>query len=327
MFVIALTIREAWQDAPGGLNGPWCWWAPICWSAVCTSPSTRWPPPVTRGCGARSRSPWLPTLAGGALLVAGALLRLDPDAAVRRCPPGGGVGVYVTSRRGNWRLRSVAHLTNDTGCSSSWPSASRWSPSGWARPSSPSAPRCWSRPSWAWPSPSACGGCTSTWSPWRPSTDLLEARGQARVDLAVDAYNGGYFPLVAGIVLTALGVEGVLAHAGDREPLGAFALALFGGVMLYLAGQLLFKRRMHNAMSLPRLVTIGVLVAALPAAVVLPPLVALAGLVLVLAALIVVDHSSVCRPAATSARLVSADRGLVASVRILEPSFQGTLLP
>ena len=96
--------------------------------------------------------------------------------------------------------------------------------------------------------------------------------------------------MVAGIVLAALGVEGVLAHAGEREPLGAFyALALFGGVMLYLAGQLLFKRRMHNTLSLPRLVTIGVLLAALPAAVVLPPLAGLAGLVVILAALIVVE--------------------------------------
>ena len=71
--------------------------------------------------------------------------------------------------------------------------------------------------------------------------------------------------LVAGIVLAALGVEGVLA------------------------GQLLFKRRMHNTLSLPRLVTIGVLLAALPAAVALPPLAGLAGLVLILAALIVVE--------------------------------------
>ncbi|HEV2825906.1 MAG TPA: low temperature requirement protein A, partial [Actinomycetota bacterium] len=119
---------------------------------------------------------------------------------------------------------------------------------------------------------------------------LLEARGQARVDLAVEAYTYGHFPLVAGIVLAALGVEGVLAHAGDREPLGAFyALPLVGGVVLYLAGQLLFKRRMHNALSLPRLVTICVLLVALPAAVLAPPLVGLAGLVLILAALIVVE--------------------------------------
>ena len=38
-------------------------------------------------------------------------------------------------------------------------------------------------------------------------------------------------------MLAALGVEGVLAHADEAEPLGAFyASALFGGVALYLAG-------------------------------------------------------------------------------------------
>jgi low temperature requirement protein LtrA len=119
---------------------------------------------------------------------------------------------------------------------------------------------------------------------------LLEAHGQARATLAVEAYTYGHFPIVAGIVLAALGVEGVVAHAGEREPLGVFyALALFGGVALYLAGQLLFKRRLHNLLSLPRLVAMCVLLAALPAAAVLPALVGLAGLVLILAALIVVE--------------------------------------
>jgi hypothetical protein len=42
-------------------------------------------------------------------------------------------------------------------------------------------------------------------------------------------------------------------------------------------------------LSLPRLVATGVLLAALPAAIVLPPLVGLAGLVVILAALIVVE--------------------------------------
>jgi low temperature requirement protein LtrA len=42
---------------------------------------------------------------------------------------------------------------------------------------------------------------------------------EGRVDLAVGASTCGHFPLVAGIVLAALGVEGVLAHAGEREPL------------------------------------------------------------------------------------------------------------
>jgi low temperature requirement protein LtrA len=119
---------------------------------------------------------------------------------------------------------------------------------------------------------------------------LLEVHGQDRVDLAVEAYTYGHLPIVAGIVLAALGVEGVLAHAGEREPLGAFyALPLFGGVALYLVGQLLFKRRMHRALSLARLVATGVLLAAVPAAVALPPLVGLGGLVVILAALIVVE--------------------------------------
>lgn len=119
---------------------------------------------------------------------------------------------------------------------------------------------------------------------------LVEARGQARVDLAVEAYTYGHFPIVAGIVLAALGVEGALAHAGESKPLGVFyALPLFGGCALYLAGHLLFKRRTHGVLSLPRLLATCVLVAVLPAAVVLPPLVGLAGVVVILAALMVVE--------------------------------------
>jgi hypothetical protein len=84
--------------------------------------------------------------------------------------------------------------------------------------------------------------------------------------------------------------------------LGAFyALPLFGGVALYLVGQLLFKRRMHSALSLPRLVTAGVLLAALPATAVLPPLAGLAGLVVILAALMSSRPLSMRRSDATSA--------------------------
>lgn len=48
-------------------------------------------------------------------------------------------------------------------------------------------------------------------------------------------------------------------------------------------------QRMRSARSLPRLLAICVLLAALPAAVVLPPLAGLAGLVVIVAALIVVE--------------------------------------
>ena len=86
---------------------------------------------------------------------------------------------------------------------------------------------------------------------------LAETQGQARARLALEAYTYGHFPIVAGIVLTALGVEGVLAHAAAARPLGGFyAAALLGGAALYLAGELLFKQRMHRTLSLPRLVVV-----------------------------------------------------------------------
>jgi hypothetical protein len=70
------------------------------------------------------------------------------------------------------------------------------------------------------------------------------------------------------------------APGGLNGPLvlGVPTYSLFGGVALYLGGQLLFKRRIHNLLSLPRLVAICVLLAALPAAAVLPSLVGLTGL-------------------------------------------------
>jgi low temperature requirement protein LtrA len=97
-------------------------------------------------------------------------------------------------------------------------------------------------------------------------------------------------PIVAGIVIAALGVRGVLAHAEQTAPLGVFdAAALFGGFAIYLGGHLLFTQRMHNALSIPRLITICVLLAILPGAAFLPPLAGLAGLVAILMTLIAVE--------------------------------------
>ena len=111
--------------------------------------------------------------------------------------------------------------------------------------------------------------------------------GAARVRMAIEAYTYGHFPIVAGIIIAAVGIEGVLAHAGDGKGLGTFyALPLYGGVVLYLLGHLFFKRRVLGRTSRERLVAIVVLLAAVPAAIAVAPLVALGGLVLVLGALI-----------------------------------------
>jgi low temperature requirement protein LtrA len=117
---------------------------------------------------------------------------------------------------------------------------------------------------------------------------LRDAQGQARARMALEAYSYGHFPIVAGI--TAFGVEGVLAHAGDTRPLGAFdALVLLGGPALYLTGHLIFKNRMQYPLSRPRLITALLLLAATPAAAALPPLAGLAGLVAILAVLFITE--------------------------------------
>jgi low temperature requirement protein LtrA len=71
--------------------------------------------------------------------------------------------------------------------------------------------------------------------------------------LALDSYAYLHLPMVAGIVFAALNVEETLAHVGD--PLGTIpAVALCGGVALYLLGHNAFRLREEGSVSVPRLV-------------------------------------------------------------------------
>ena len=291
IFVVALTIPEAWQDAPGGLNGPL-----VLVGAYLLVRSVHLTLYAVAAAGDRELRhqlaiTWGPLLASAALLVAGALVggraqtwlfagALLVDWA----------GVYLTSREGDWRLHSAGHWTERHGNFIILAVGESVVAIGAGAAQQPiSAPLL----------VGAVLGVAVAVGLWWLYFDvaslaaeqrLAEIQGQARVRLVVEAYTYGHFPIVAGIVLAALGVEGVLAHADETKALGGFsAAALFGGVALYLAGELVFKQRLHGTLSLPRLVAIGVLLAALPAAAVLPPLVGLAGLVIILAALIVVE--------------------------------------
>ena len=291
MFVIALTIPEAWRDIPGGLDGPMvlvvayllvrCVHLTVYAAVATDDPALRHQVAIT----------WLPTTAGAGLLVAGALVGgwrqtlLFAAALLVEW-----VGAYLTSRQGNWRLHSPVHLTERHNLFIILAIGESIVAIGVGAAEQPIS------------TPLLVGailGVAVAVCLWWLYFDmaslaaehrLVETQGQARVNLAVAAYTYGHFPIVAGIVLAALGVEGALAHAGDTEPLGAFyALPLFGGLALYLAGHLLFIHRMHHALSLPRLLAAGVLLVALPAAIILPPLAGLAMAVVILAGLIVVE--------------------------------------
>jgi low temperature requirement protein LtrA len=113
---------------------------------------------------------------------------------------------------------------------------------------------------------------------------LSAASGEERARLARDCYSYLHLPMVAGIIFVALGVKQTLSHVGD--PLGTVpAVALCGGVALYLLGHNAFRLRGVGSVSVPRLVATILCCALIPLAVSIPSLIILAVLALLLCAL------------------------------------------
>jgi low temperature requirement protein LtrA len=111
------------------------------------------------------------------------------------------------------------------------------------------------------------------------------AAGRERNEIARDSFSYLHFPMVAGIVLLALGLKKTLAHVED--PLEVVpAVAALGGTALYLLAHVAFRWRNVHRFSSQRLLCAGVLVALVPLATVVPALVTLSMLVAVLSALI-----------------------------------------
>jgi low temperature requirement protein LtrA len=108
---------------------------------------------------------------------------------------------------------------------------------------------------------------------------LARTEGDAQAALARDAYSYLHMPMVAGIILVALGLKKSLAHPGDA--LAAVpSLALYGGAALYYAAHVAFRRRILGSWSGARALAVVVLSAA---AVVGPRVPALTSLALVAA--------------------------------------------
>jgi low temperature requirement protein LtrA len=114
---------------------------------------------------------------------------------------------------------------------------------------------------------------------------LRSAPRSEQVRIARDSYTYLHFPMIAGIVLFALGVKELLA--GIDEHLDAVpATALCAGPALYLLALSAFKRRNIGSFNQPRLVTAAALVALAPLATAIPSLLALALVALATCALI-----------------------------------------
>jgi low temperature requirement protein LtrA len=122
---------------------------------------------------------------------------------------------------------------------------------------------------------------------------LVSASGRERNVVARDSFSFLHLPLVAGIVLLALGIK---ATVGDvASPLDTIpAVALCAGVCLYLTALVAVRQRLLGNTDHPRLLAALACLAWLPGALTLPALAALAGIAAITIAL--VAHEQTGRP-------------------------------
>jgi low temperature requirement protein LtrA len=114
---------------------------------------------------------------------------------------------------------------------------------------------------------------------------LRHAQGEQRARMARDSYTYLHLPMVAGIVLLALGIKKTVGHEGHAlAAMPAFCLA--GGVALYLAAHAAFRYRNTHTLAKRRLVAAAVCLALIPVATAVPSLAALALVTAVVCAVI-----------------------------------------
>jgi low temperature requirement protein LtrA/transcriptional regulator with XRE-family HTH domain len=109
--------------------------------------------------------------------------------------------------------------------------------------------------------------------------------GRERNTLARDSYSYLHFPMVAGIVLSALAVHETLAHV-DQPLDDVHAFALLGGSSLYLLAHVVLRLRNAHTISPTRLGAAITLLALIPLALHVDALVALAAVTVLLWAMV-----------------------------------------
>ncbi|HEU4756354.1 MAG TPA: low temperature requirement protein A [Agromyces sp.] len=294
MFVVALVIPEAYVDLPGGLYGPLV--LVVAYMVVRVTHLTLYyiaaaqDPPLRRQILRTS----LALVAGSGFLVAGALVQ-DRTLQTWLWLIGLTLDVlltYLTSTGGSWRVHSAAHWAERFGLVVILALGESIVAIGVGAAQEPVSV------------PIIVGSALAIllsialWWIYFDTTalaaerELARLRGVERAGLAIDGYTYLHLLLIAGIVLAALGVEDVIAHVEDAEPLGAFgAAALYGGVSCYLAGIGFFWLRAGRHVKWLRFGAAVLLLAGIPVGAQLPPLVALALVVTACAVLILVESA------------------------------------
>ena len=314
MFVLALAIREAFDDLAGGLPGPVvvavCYFLfrlmhlVLYWIIASEDPQLR-----------RQLIRFAPSMVGGtALLLAASQYQGSAQTvlwALALLADYG--GTYLGGARG-WRLRSPGHFAERHGLILIVALGESIVALGVGAAELPI--------SWPIVAGSVAGLALSA-ALWWAYFDITALQGEhalsqepetSRPRLARDAYSFLHFPILAGVVIMALGLKKVLEYVGDTEhhrltdPLTGIGLyALYGGVLLYLLGHLAFKWRIARSITVDRLVAAAALVLLIPVAGLLPALAALLLLTGVMVAAITyetvhfAEHRAMVRHSITSA--------------------------
>ncbi|GAB2844771.1 hypothetical protein GCM10027024_20010 [Microbacterium insulae] len=119
---------------------------------------------------------------------------------------------------------------------------------------------------------------------------LLARDEKKRALLGSDAYSYAHFVIIAGIIVTALGIEDAMKHIADAEPFGWFgAAALGGGIATFALGTIVFAVLIGQRRFVMRAVEAGVVLLSIPLLAAVPPLAALAIAVTLMAVVALVE--------------------------------------
>jgi low temperature requirement protein LtrA len=115
--------------------------------------------------------------------------------------------------------------------------------------------------------------------------------GREQNEMARDSYSYMHFPMVAGIVLIALGMKKTIGQVSDPLKVES-AAALLGGTAIYLWAHVAFRYRHIHSVNTRRLVLGFLLLAFIPVAVEIPALATIAVLAAALVLLIIIETRS-----------------------------------
>jgi len=296
MFVLALAIPEAFDDRPGGLSGPivvaLCYFVfrlmhlVLFWVISRDDPGLR-----------RQLVKFTPSMLGGTvlLLVASQFTGTTQTVFWGLALLADYGGTLLAGAEG-WRLRSASHFAERHGLILIVALGESIVAIGVGVAALPIS----------WPIVAATAvALTLCAAMWWTYFDISALQGEhalanepeaTRPRLARDAYTFLHFPLLAGVVLTALGLKKVLEYVGDTahhelsDPLAVAALyVLYGGVAIYLLGHLAFKWRTVHAFNPVRFIALGAVVVLAPFAAEFPALLALALVTAVVVAVVVFE--------------------------------------